>query len=448
MDSKLIISLLIVSSFSAQIPAQNWQGLSGGTNNDVRNIYSDTINNRLIVSGNFTTAGGMLVNEITYYDGANWFPFGNGAITSGPVLGLAMYQNELYATGNFLNDNSRIAKWDGNNWIPIADVGNDGGGANGLKVHNGLLYAYGNISKINNHPFYRIAAFDGNNWQAVVDSIDFDFMNIADISFYHDTLFIGGNFIHTGLGYESIVKYADGNWYSVGGGFKGNMAWVSSFVEYDNKLVAGGVWYKDVADNPSNSIAQWDGYTWGRMGGEMGGNFPAISDIVVWQNELYAVGVFSEAGGVPAQSIAKWDGTKWCGLGSIFNSAVNSVCVHNNELYIACQWTIDGDTVNHIAKWIGGDYVDTCGAIIGVEELTKSDEWEIYPNPATTTLTIQTTHPNNTTYTIYDITGRLMQTGRLTEKKQIDISSFAEGVYVFYLQMQQGVVSKKFVKQN
>ncbi|MBS1625895.1 MAG: T9SS type A sorting domain-containing protein [Bacteroidetes bacterium] len=59
----------------------------------------------------------------------------------------------------------------------------------------------------------------------------------------------------------------------------------------------------------------------------------------------------------------------------------------------------------------------------------------IYPNPASSTLTIEgTTQLKGMNYTITDITGRSIATGQLAgEKTQIDISQMAPGVYMLHL---------------
>ncbi|MGE3825041.1 MAG: T9SS type A sorting domain-containing protein, partial [Bacteroidia bacterium] len=85
---------------------------------------------------------------------------------------------------------------------------------------------------------------------------------------------------------------------------------------------------------------------------------------------------------------------------------------------------------------------------IGIDEEEENDEIRLYPNPANTQLTIQTNINGKSDYFIYDLTGSLLQSGSFIQAKTIDVKGFAEGVYVIQLQTEQGIVSKKFVKQN
>lgn len=63
----------------------------------------------------------------------------------------------------------------------------------------------------------------------------------------------------------------------------------------------------------------------------------------------------------------------------------------------------------------------------------EHDNWKIYPNPASTTLTVEipTSLQALYAYEIYDIEGKWVKTAwRNSFKQQIDISDLADGIYL------------------
>jgi hypothetical protein len=72
---------------------------------------------------------------------------------------------------------------------------------------------------------------------------------------------------------------------------------------------------------------------------------------------LYAGGAFTTVDGVTVNGIAKWNGTSWQAMGSGFTSAnavVYAITKYNNEIYAGGYFTTSGSTtVNNIARWDG-----------------------------------------------------------------------------------------------
>ncbi|MGD0712070.1 MAG: T9SS type A sorting domain-containing protein, partial [Bacteroidales bacterium] len=68
---------------------------------------------------------------------------------------------------------------------------------------------------------------------------------------------------------------------------------------------------------------------------------------------------------------------------------------------------------------------------------------EVYPNPVTDNLQIQTTLPIKE-IAIIDITGRMLYT---TTSKTINCSNFVRGVYFIKATTEKGVAMKKFIKE-
>jgi hypothetical protein len=88
-----------------------------------------------------------------------------------------------------------------------------------------------------------------------------------------------------------------------------------------------------------------------------------------------------------------------------------------------------------------------CGNLSGIEDNGEpaSIITTLFPNPATTTLTIEGIS-TTTTAEVYDISGKLLFTKQLNNN-QIDISSLARGLYFIKLTTAEGSVVRKFVKE-
>ena len=86
----------------------------------------------------------------------------------------------------------------------------------------------------------------------------------------------------------------------------------------------------------------------------------------------------------------------------------------------------------------------------GINETTPK-QITLYPNPATNTLTLnlsQLQKLQNASLSIYDIQGKQLLQQNITDTQtQIDISSFAKGIYIVKLQTDKETLQSKFVKE-
>ncbi len=78
---------------------------------------------------------------------------------------------------------------------------------------------------------------------------------------------------------------------------------------------------------------------------------------------------------------------------------------------------------------------DTCvvNSIVGIAELQK-DEIQIFPNPTTNLITIQseTNFPPQTIFQLFDITGRMVLQKQLTDKTtQVELDEVSKGIYLY-----------------
>jgi hypothetical protein len=448
--------------------AQYWAEL-GKFNNGILTFYNDSISDELFIGGGFCYYNTDTLVGLAKWDGHNMSTLGCGiewdCITTGLAgnvaspTGIIRYKDNIFVTGGFDKAGNKtvngITMWDGSNWNNFNSglknsTGTMGIGL-GLKVINDTLYLYGVFDSIGGVHANSLAKFDGYNWTAVNNLPSFIIPSsmgsnsIFDIEYYKNELYACGNFYNTSMDIYNIIKWNGLNWVSVGNGIRGSMINLNKMLVYKDKLIVAGMFTKDqYAGNPGDYISSWDGTQWVDM---VSGVDDIVKDIKVHNDMLYACGTFEHAGGIAADRIARWDGTKWCRYGSTFDNVINTLDFYHDTLYIGGGfWTIDGDSILHFAKWTGGNYIDTCGSAIGIEQLeNQSPKINIYPNPAINNLTINGLS-TNATAEIYDLSGKLLFNKQLNTN-QIDINSLAKGLYFIKLSTEEGSVVRKFVKE-
>ena len=84
-----------------------------------------------------------------------------------------------------------------------------------------------------------------------------------------------------------------------------------------------------------------------------------------------------------------------------------------------------------------------CPVTTGIEQYTSSNEVSLYPNPASTNLTLTLSKGEGIArVNIYDVLGNEVIS---TKEKEIDVSGLSEGVYTLSLITNAGVVNKRVV---
>jgi hypothetical protein len=156
------------------------------------------------------------------------------------------------------------------------------------------------------------------------------------------------------------------------------------------------------------------------------------------------VGVFDHAGGVLAPVVAKWDGTTWCSLGVDFNFNTwqcRSIGTLRDTLYVSTGLIFDNDTTNgYFVKWIAGSYVDTCG-VTGVNDpLPVTRSINVYPNPASGSITFDTYGQKDGVIRLYDALGREVWNQLIIGSQTVlEVHDYPPGIY-FYRFEQNGVI--------
>jgi hypothetical protein len=137
----------------------DWVSLGSGMNGEVRAlVMSGTI---LYAGGEFTTAGGVLANNIAKWNGNAWSALGSGLNYAGEVWALAVSGTSLYAgTANVFN-------WGGSGWADVGWTGGVNPEIRALAVSGSNLYAGGSFTSVAGAAATDIATWDGRDWSAL-----------------------------------------------------------------------------------------------------------------------------------------------------------------------------------------------------------------------------------------------------------------------------------------
>jgi hypothetical protein len=414
----------------------------------------------MYVGGNICQNNHIGENHIYRFNGIVWDTL--PAIFDNYTYSLSIYNNELYIGGVFeqVNGiNSRgLVKWDGNNFEYFGYRFNDF--VTMLKVIDDKLLVGGVFSLVDSIQASGLVWYNGIDFTPLPLN-SYNLFQPFDAVKYDSLLIIIGNIDDT-LDYN-IVCLKDGEWIDFpGGGILGSDAAVADVEICDNKLYVGGYFYKNWG-NAGNFIQYFDGIDWKEVNGGTS-YFPNSTEnaqvhcLKTHNGKLYAGGLFNYAGGVPANKLAVWDGIKWCGLGNVFNEwgRVFSIEFYKDTLFVFGGFTqIDDIQVFGIAKWLGGDFVDTC-SVVGINEvIAENENIQIYPNPAFNSLTINATNlmeqtgTKGTEYSIIDKLGREVKNGMINDfPYTVLIENLNEGLYVIILQNDRINEKRKFVKQT
>lgn len=354
----------------------------------------------------------------------------------------------LYAVGAFMRagvvNTNGIARWDGSAWdsVPGCRI-SDYKVVNDILKYNGEIYICGSFDSVGSLPAHGLAKWDGTTWQAVANNYGFTIPSLGvlyKMQFYHGHLYVAGYFEDANGNTCRLARWDGWNWHFMTNDVQGGIADIWDMEVYQDKLYIAGLFFES-AGNVANCLQSWNDTTWCAVGGSVqiqSNQNPVIRDLHVHNNKLYCAGNFEMIGGIASNCIAIWDGTDWCSLGSSFDmGGLTKIEFHQDTMYIIGGfWSVNGDSIAYIAKWIGGNYVDTCGHLTtGIaDNNTYTNQISIFPNPSSSNISITSSAPNtaNTTIEILDATGKRIDQIFFQNSSTLSVncSGYAEGIYL------------------
>ncbi len=322
---KLYLIFILIYIIPSNSPAQ-WSNLDGGANAQVRDFYSDSLN-ELIVVGDFTQIGGQNINNIAVWNGFNWNSFGNNSSLGsfGQILSVVKYNNQIVIGGSFDSINNvrvnNIAKWNGSTWEAMGNGFDDIVSA--LFVYKGDLYAGGYFNNSGSNTIRAIGKWSGAGWDTIgnfigiVTSLEEFQGNLIIAGVFHPQLFAGDNIISfDGSSFNTTIS-------NIG-------STVLNIRNINDTLYACGS-FTSIPGNPSNYLSAYYNNVWHPMPIPSGSN-NTITDIIEFRGKKYICGFFSSP-----PDIGVFNGI---GYDSLFNANgfISGFYIFNNQLYMAGQF--------------------------------------------------------------------------------------------------------------
>ena len=341
--------------------------------------FDDGSGPALYVGGNFTTAGGIEVDNIARWDGGSWSAVGEGL--NRRCRALCTYDDgsgpALYAGGTitFGSVSCRVAKWDGASWSPLDDWGDEGSGnpALGLAVFDdgagSTLYAGGGFSgrPSESGQLNRIGKWDGQEWVGLGGELG---GHTEVLQSYDDgsgpSLFVSGgaSFVSAGgVVLNRIGKWNGTEWFPLADGVETNGS-------VEDMVAVDGVGGSELYANWRDELHAWNGSSWSYITETSA----PIYSLEVFDDGLgpvlYVGGGFEYGGGVELNNIGRWDGADWSGLGSGVDDSVLCLAVHDDgsgpSLFVGGGFEMAGGlSAKGVAEWDGASWSALPGLLLG-----------------------------------------------------------------------------------
>ncbi|HQW87791.1 MAG TPA: T9SS type A sorting domain-containing protein, partial [Flavobacteriales bacterium] len=104
------------------------------------------------------------------------------------------------------------------------------------------------------------------------------------------------------------------------------------------------------------------------------------------------------------------------------------------------------DSINRVAKWVAGSYVDSCQVFVGVgpehQDAQEPSGLSLHPNPAEEVVTVSRGGRPlpGVPYVVHDALGRLVGSGRTDVVSTLDVRYLVPGAYAVTVLNSQGAV--------
>lgn len=431
-------------------------GMPGLAVGPQQQVYASPAHDTIYFAGIISFTGSQSwqqSNSVLRYTAGQWDTLG---VINGVVMTVVQYRDTLLVGGHqFLSCSgepcSQVAFWDGASWRPYGDFG--AYSVRKLRVLDGELYAVGGFNEVEGQPATGVAKRVGNSWQPV-GQLNLT-SSIQDVAKYDGKLIVIGNLeFPTG---RDIAQWDGNEWSLLGPGIISLISSPICLAVYQGDLYVAGNIPMVPPGNPGQNIMRWDGEQFHALGqgvqwwlGDTHSTATVLT-MVEHDGKLFVGGGYRAAGGIEALGLSTWDGVEWCAVPGDFRASggIWSMDFYSDTLFVACGTTLDGNTVNGTAKFIGSQYETDCSGPVGMVVHEESGVI-LYPNPASDLITLEFGECRFTRYQLFDARGNAVRQGALTAGTSLVLSlmSVAPGAYALRLtHPTQAPVTMKLIKQ-
>jgi hypothetical protein len=287
-------------------------------------------NSDLVVSGVFTTAGGVPANSLARHDGTAWSGFGSGPAMNNPALQpfvetlTPLPSGDLVVGGRFDSFDGvparNIARWNGVSWSALG-IGLDDRVLDIVPWGHGELIAVGFFAMAGATSVSRVARWNGSTWLPL--GLGLNASAAAALPLPDGSLVVGGSFSTAGgLPANRVARWNGTAWSALGSGTDNTVSALARLP--DGSIVAGGTF--TFADGmPASRVARWNGSNWSAMGGGPNGDVNSLVNLP--DGDLLVGGSFQAVNGAPFRRIARWSAGSWSGFGTGLDSNLAGITV-------------------------------------------------------------------------------------------------------------------------
>lgn len=419
-------------------PAQMWTATGGnGMDHAIGDIWTDTVNQKLYLVGQFYLADTLFVEQSCKWDGYRFDTIGKGIGSVDWCYGVPDQCNQL----------GRFALHYGNVYVggfqrfsgpPWSDYQTGIMWYNGVKWDstslpmnyfivneaNGELFASGMIEDTTGLP--AIMRRNDTLWEPFHPWFNTNDVVVMDMEYYQGHYYACGNF-----GWNtprSDIVYWDGSeWHACDQGIPGLSGQARVMQIFGDLLWVGGNIYESEG-NVSDFLQVWDGNQW----------YPCFQDVhfvntvtqlEIFEGEMYILGahyVRQNGNWRGPYHIAKYDGTTFCSFGGRDNYYLHDIGMVNEELYAAVQETFQFDTLNFFAKYAGGPADEICipqNLPTASQPQVGTLPIQLVPNPSAEKTTVQGWLPSAQVVgiSVWNMNGQMLH--------QLPVQSFLAGAF-------------------
>ena len=168
--------------YIAQWDGTVWSALADGVTMPNAKVYALIVyNGLLVVGGDFDEVSGLPVSNIATWNGSSWAALGAGVSSpvgprSAQVNGFTLFRGDLILAGRFQaaggSQANRVARWDGAAYYPLGNGLNDESTA--IVTYEDNVIVGGRFNAAGGQPINQLAQWDGANWSDLGFAAEYD----------------------------------------------------------------------------------------------------------------------------------------------------------------------------------------------------------------------------------------------------------------------------------